>query len=347
MFARAARRPGTPAYIDYYQRHPELQRIDDRIREAPALCQPGGRYYQPELARETERFFEQIHTIAPDELVVERLAERFTETRAPETTLQQFALELGAVAAGCTTVPEAFVYTTKGRFDADYGDLVPTHRTSAVVFLVEMEHAAMVQAPRAPVILESARQYYRSAVIALTIEAALRRAGHDAKAQYDAHYQVILPPLAELAGLGQVGRNNILVADRFGSRVRIGAVTMELDLKPSRRVDLGVDSFCGACKKCAENCPSKSLSLGDKELVRGHRIWPTRAEGCYGYWRHLGTDCGICMAVCPFSHRASGLHQVMRGIVRHTSTQRLALWLDDRVYGRTWDDRRCARRSWL
>ena len=42
---------------------------------------------------------------------------------------------------------------------------------TAVVFLVEMDHAAMMRAPRAPTIRESARQYYRAARIALTATA--------------------------------------------------------------------------------------------------------------------------------------------------------------------------------
>ena len=82
MFARMTRRQGTPAYDDYYRRHPELKGTDDRIREAPGLCQPGGKHYEPDLAQQTERFFEQIDTIVPDDAVVGRMAERLTKTRA-------------------------------------------------------------------------------------------------------------------------------------------------------------------------------------------------------------------------------------------------------------------------
>ncbi len=144
--------------------------------------------------------------------------------------------------------------------------------------------------------------------------------------------------MAVRAGLGELGRHNILIADRFGSRVRIGAVTTTLELESSAPVDLGADHFCTVCRKCADNCPSHALSLGEKEDVRGVAKWPTNVERCYRYWRTVGTDCGICMAVCPFSHRNTAFHSLVRRVVRHAPwTHRMAAWLDDLVYGRGWN----------
>jgi reductive dehalogenase len=171
--------------------------------------------------------------------------------------------------------------------------------------------------------------------------AAIRAAGHDARPHYDAHYDVILPPLAVRAGLGELGRNNILVADRYGSRVRIGAVTTDMAIAPGRPVDLGVAPFCEICKKCAENCPSRALSTGEREDVLAVRKWPTDVKRCYGYWRRSGTDCGICMAVCPFSHRDTPFHNLIRRVVRlHPMLARMALFGDDLWYGRKWTARR-------
>jgi epoxyqueuosine reductase QueG len=212
------------------------------------------------------------------------------------------------------------------------------------VFLVEMDAAAMRHAPAAPVIAESARQYLRAAHLALTLAAALRVAGIDAKAHYDARYDVMLPPLAVAAGLGEMGRHNLLVADRAGTRVRIGAVTLDAELKVDRPVSLGVAAFCRHCRKCAADCPSRALSGGDPDVARGVPLWPTHAERCYGYWRAVGTDCGICMAVCPFSHPDTWLHRMVRAALRRAPwLARTALWWDNRLYGRTWDDRRRRR----
>ena len=54
----------------------------------------------------------------------------------------------------------------------------------------------MRRAPRAEALRESARQYYRAAAISRTMAAAIGACGHAAKEHYDAHYDLILPPLA-------------------------------------------------------------------------------------------------------------------------------------------------------
>lgn len=190
-----------------------------------------------------------------------------------------------------------------------------------------------------------ARQYLRAAHLAITLAAVLRAAGFDAKPHYDAHDDVILPPLAVAAGVGEMGRHNILVADRAGTRVRIGAVTTNASLPAGRPVSLGVKPFCRLCRKCATSCPSHALSDGEPAMTHGVPLWPTHAERCYGYWRRVGTDCGVCMAVCPFSHPDTPLHRFVRYALRRApSLARVAPWWDERIYGRTWAERRQPRR---
>ena len=337
MFARAARRPGTPAYDDYYGRRAELRQRDDAIRARPALGEPGGRYYHADITREAMRSFARIDAVAPSHAQVEQWSSRLAAAPDPTATVAALVRSLGAVAVGCCPVDAAYGYSHKGRFDGDYGELLAAPLPTAVVFLVEMHHGEMQCAPRAEVLRESARQYYRAARIAKALQAVLINAGYRATAHWDAHYELILPPLAVLAGLGELGRNNLLVADRYGSRVRIGAVTTDLQLPLDSPIDLGVQHFCVRCKKCATNCPSRALSEGDKVFERGVLKWPTAAHRCYGYWRWLGTDCGICMSVCPFSHRDTKFHNLVRLTVRHVHRSHgLALWFDDLIYGPKW-----------
>jgi len=335
MFARAARRPGTPAYADYYARRPERQAIDDRLRALPELCRPGGRHFEPTVCGEADAYFRAIDDIRVDDDEVTRWAPAVATGGA--ATLETLARSLGAVAAGSAPVDPAFVYTHKGRHDADYGREVRLPHGWAVVFLVEMDADAMRAAPRAPVIRESARQYYRAAVIGKTLEAVLVKAGASATCHYDAHYDVMLVPLAVAAGLGELGRHNLLIADRCGTRVRIGAVTTDMALSPAAPVSLGAARFCEVCRKCADNCPPRALSPGPRVDVRGVWKWPTEVERCYGYWRGVGTDCGICMAVCPYSHRSTWFHNGVRWAIKRAPwLSRLAVWGDDVVYGRRW-----------
>lgn len=338
MFARAERRPGTPEYVDYYNRRPEYRDSDDHVREKPPLGSPDSQYHDPDLAEEAEEYFAAIEELEPQQGTVEEWANRLETSAEPEPVLESLARDLGAVDVGFTELPSAYVYSHKGRFDDNYGESIDLAHDFAVVFLVEMDHGTMAEAPKPPVLRESAKQYYRAAHIAKTMAAVVRKQGFDAEPQFDAHYEVILPPLAVEAGLGELGRNNILVAEACGSRVRIGAVTTTMELESDEPVSLGVERFCRSCARCATQCPARALETGDKRDVRGTEKWPTDESRCYSFWRQAGTDCGICMANCPFSHPNTRLHNTTRRIVEHAPwISPVLLWLDDLVYERTRD----------
>lgn len=337
MFARAARRPGTAQYEEYYSRHPELKKTDDRIRNMPVLLEPGGRHYDQKITAEAKRFFTDIRDIAPDGDTVAEWGERIRSSADPTSTVKKMVSALGAVGVGCAPLDEGFIYSHKGRFDREYGDDIDLGHPSVVVFLVEMDFDAMRHAPRAEALRESARQYFRAASISRSVVAVLKELGYSAKDHYYTHYDLILPPLAVRAGLGELGRLNILIADRYGCRVRIGAISTDMPLTYDSPVSLGADHFCSICKKCADCCPSRALSVEEKEEVLGVWKWPTDIERCYSYWRALGTDCAICMAVCPFSHRDDWFHSLARWIVKLGPwTHRAMLLFDDLIYGREW-----------
>lgn len=332
-----ARVEGTPQYEDYYSQKPELKKVDDSLRAMTPLFEPGGLYYDEELCTEADKFYKAIYSVEPDQELSEEFARRLDGLGNKTLRLGVMARRLGAVDVGFAPMDKALLYSVKGRLDEDYGTEITPHYPSALVFLVEMDFEAMRRAPRAEAALESARCYYLAAVIAKTLEAALTQAGWKAKAHYDAHYEMILPPLAVLAGLGEVGRNNILISKRYGSRVRIGAVTLDCPVTYDSPISLGVEHFCGLCGKCSDNCPPAALSSGEPEEIRGVSKWPTNVVKCHRFWRVAGTDCGVCMAVCPFSHKNTIFHNVIRWFIRHFAWLHApALFFDDLFYGRRW-----------
>jgi epoxyqueuosine reductase QueG len=113
-------------------------------------------------------------------------------------------------------------------------------------------------------------------------------------------------------------------------------VTTDLPLIADRRSDdLSMIDFCRICKKCAENCPSRSIPYGDREEVEGALRWHIDSDTCFRYWNIIGTDCGRCMAICPYSHPNNPPHSLVRSAIRRSGTaRRAALWLDDLFYGR-------------
>lgn len=337
MFARMARRNGTPAYKDYYSTHPHLQKKDDQLRSLIPLLKPGSKYHDAIITGKARRLFNEIDEIRVDNELVEKYVNYIKAKKSISKPIKEIIIELGGVAAGFTDLDQEFVYSHKGRFDSDYGTRIQLQHPHVIVFLVEMDYSNMQAAPKAHTIFESARQYYKAASISKIVEKIVQQIGFDAKAHYDAHYDLILPPLAIKAGLGELGRNNILIANKYGSRVRIGAISTNIPLEYNKPVPLGADKFCAVCKKCSDNCPSRALTSNGKLVVNGVQKWPTNVEKCYAIWRKYGTDCGICMATCPFSHKNNLLHNTIRFIVKHFPLfNRLMVYLDDLIYGKKW-----------
>lgn len=69
---------------------------------------------------------------------------------------------------------------------------------------------------------------------------------------------VFMKDAAVLGGLGCIGKNNILVTPRFGSKVRLRVMLLDIDL-PST----GIQDFdpCGDCKEyCRKSCPQGAFT---------------------------------------------------------------------------------------
>lgn len=96
-----------------------------------------------------------------------------------------------------------------------------------------------------------------------------------------------------------------------------------------------VIDFCNFCTKCADSCPAGAISTDDRREYQGALRWRIDADDCFKYWNIIGTDCGRCMAVCPYSHGPLYSAAVVRKLVKHSGFARRALlWLDDLFYGR-------------
>jgi len=164
----------------------------------------------------------------------------------------------------------------------------------------------------------------------------IRDMGYPARAHISgSNYQIMLPPVGYDAGLGELGRMNYLISKKFDARIRLGAVTTDLPLIPDKPIYLGVQDFCEKCNKCAVNCPSGAIGKGEKNEIRGVEKWELNVEQCYRYWRILGTDCGLCMKVCPFSHPNNFVHNIIRMGIRNSAfARKVSVWGDDLIYGK-------------
>ena len=335
IFARVRYEEGSEEYKEYYSRHPELKATDDKIRGMPELCGPGSETYHvlnSPIAHASFDFLEDIRATAEGTV---RSENEDVDPAVMTPRLKGLARYYGAVHTGITTVNQAHVYTHVGRGVGKYGDGIELDHTYALVFAVEMDRFMVGQAPGSTVIIESSTQYVRAAAIAIRIAYYIRSLGYPARAHIDSNYRIVVAPVAVEAGLGEIGRIGLLMTPYLGPRVRLGAVTTNMPLVTDTPVSFGAIDFCETCKKCAENCPSGAIPMGDKRVVRGVEKWFVNQEACYTYWRKTGTDCAVCINVCPFSKPDSFVHNTVRFATKQSAgARRVAKWADDVFYGR-------------
>jgi len=133
---------------------------------------------------------------------------------------------------------------------------------------------------------------------------------------------------ANLSGLAEAGRRGDAVSPDFGMAMRGQKFFTDLPLVPTAPIDAGVWRFCKTCKKCAEICPSDSISM-EKEPT-WENIYPWQAPGkkqylfnglsCQELRNQFGDECGLCMVGCVFSkHSDAIVHDVVKGIVSTSS----------------------------
>lgn len=89
-----------------------------------------------------------------------------------------------------------------------------------------------------------------------------------------------LKDASAVAGLGVVGKNNLLVTPRFGPRVRLRAMYLSADLPSTGPINW--DPCEGCAMPCRSNCPQKAFAniIYDPADYQGEARLPGRT-GCY------------------------------------------------------------------
>ncbi len=335
MFSRNELISGTENFEDYYSRHPEKKRLDDRFRRNPGLLQPGTTQYHPLYFASADASFETIAALRG--FVEGTVAEDKVRVDGGDMShyIKNWSKKLGAVDCGITELQDYHIYSTGGRGER-YGKKFVNHHRFAIAFTVEMNHEMMQTAPAGTVVMESGQQYLESGRIALQVARFIRNLGYEARAHIDGNYEVVCPLVARDAGLGEIGRMGLLMTPKLGPRVRISVVTTNLPLVIDKPLhDFSFIDACVHCKKCADVCPSNAISFNDREIITGSFRWQINQESCFTFWTIVGSDCGRCISVCPYSHPDNGLHNLVRtGMYNSTVFRKAALKMDDIFYGR-------------
>jgi ferredoxin len=334
MFSRRLLQPGTERYETYYQSNPEKKILDDGFREKPGLMQPGSTFYDPISFAATEASFKTVAALQPL-LDMEPGIKQPLNVQPDKITafLKHWTLKLGAVSVGMTELKDYHKYSIIGRGD-QYGETVKLEHKFAIALTVEMDKTMVDHAPYGPASMESAQQYVNAGNIAVQLAEFIKELGYPARAHIDGNYRVVCPLVARDAGLGEIGRMGLLMTPELGPRVRLAVVTTDLPLiTDERKRDFSIIDFCERCNKCAINCPGKAIPFGKRIEIEGVKRWRINSEACFTYWSTVGTDCGRCMRVCPFSHPNNLMHNLVRkGIQNSVLFRIMAVKMDDLFY---------------
>jgi epoxyqueuosine reductase len=259
---------------------------------------------------------------------VRRQKVAFRDKSDASEKVKKAARYLGASLVGITDYNPLWIYSEliKETFEDESGNEgpleyelfipeFPFEPRSVVVIAVEMDYQTIVLSPSELEGAATGLGYSRMAFVGYSVATFIRALGYRTFAHgNDVSLSI---PYAVAAGLGELGRNGMLITREFGPRVRLVKIFTELELKPDPPKTFGVWNFCKNCKRCAEACPSQAVSFGEPTL-EGKTIsnnpgvlkWYIDPEKCIQFWRENGSDCANCITACPYNKLSTWPHRL-------------------------------------
>jgi epoxyqueuosine reductase len=244
----------------------------------------------------------------------------------PEKTaklIKKIAYELGSVLVGITKLNPDWVYKypMKGRgFEADKLLDVPKHWEYAIVIGTPMSWDPMYANPNFGT---SNDAYSKSRIVAFRLASFIKQLGYAARPHTPGtSYDLMVPPIAIDAGLGELGRNGIVVTPELGCNFRPAVITTNIPMIPDKPIEFGVQKFCKTCKVCAENCPSGAIPKGEQVVVRGYLKYQLDISKCHNFWgSKLGNmGCRLCVSTCPYTRKSNWLHKTALNVTANDPT---------------------------
>ncbi len=221
--------------------------------------------------------------------------------------------------------------------------IIPKKARWVITYTVQMSQETLKRAPTILGALTTNLTYTRNRNIQLRLQTFLRTLGYMALGEASTNALGIAPAFGVMSGLGELSRYNRLITPEYGPMVRVFKVLTDLQLAPTKPIDAGLLEFCKACKKCAEACPSKALSFDTEPSWEikggwnnpGHKAWFEDSVKCVNYQRSVGTNCGICFAVCPFASKTKAFMHEFRNAMAATVPvfDGVLKSMDDLLYG--------------
>jgi len=217
------------------------------------------------------------------------------KTKASADFIQELELKayaLGASSIGYTQLPERWVFQDKAVL-----------YKNAIVLSMEMDQEGINSAPSVACMKTVMETYRDLGRINNQLAAFLRERGYGAHAGHPLNGLVLYPPLAQMAGLGWLGLNGLLITPEHGPRVRLAAVFTSIENLPFNEGSdhSWVRDYCENCRICHIKCPPGAFYEDPVEHAGG-QVTYIKNELCFPYFNAYH-GCSVCVKVCPFNLR--------------------------------------------
>lgn len=254
--------------------------------------------------------------------------------------MKKAASYLGASLVGICKVDRRWIYSH--RFNPhthEHAPLeIPEEFQCAIVMAHEMNYELIRTSPAFGGFASTGRGYSMMAFVASSLAHYIRSLGYQAIPT--GNDTALSIPLAIDAGLGELGRQGLLITEKFGPRVRLSKVFTNLPLVPDKPIEFGVQAFCDSCKGCAEECPGRAITLGEPTTEgptvsnnSGIYKWYINPEKCLDFWAKNNGSCTNCIRVCSYNKPLGKIHGVVRFLVSNTPWLNPLLVKTDKLLG--------------
>lgn len=222
--------------------------------------------------------------------------------------------------------------------ESDSAFLIPKRMRHVIVMAFEMNRVAVQTSPMQLVAAGAQMGYARMGCTSASLAEFIRAMGYNAiPCKNDVGLSI---PMAVDAGLGEIGRHGLLITPEYGSNIRLAKVITDMPLINDKPINFGLAEFCENCKKCARECPSKSITEGERtweplnECNNGGTYkWYNDYKKCARFWLDNGGGCGNCIRSCPFTKGEMWAHKFTEWTIKNVPAAN-PIWLNlDDAFG--------------
>jgi len=205
-------------------------------------------------------------------------------------SLEGFIQSLGVAPFGYVKLPHDLIFK-------EFGVLYD----NAIILAMEMNKENIDKAPSQATLNTVFGTYDDLGIAANKINEYLRENGYGAQADHPLGGLVLFPPLAQLAGLGWVGKHGLLITPEYGPRVRLAAVYTDIETLPysDSNPHGWIENYCETCGLCAIQCPPKAI-LDQPVTSDTGLVTHISQLDCFEYFAQ-NYGCSVCIRACPFS----------------------------------------------